>query len=248
MKKIKCYNYFMLKIKDLSYYVKEASGYEKIILKNINLSFEKGKIYAVTGPNGSGKSTLAKIIMGIIPQTTGDIFFDNKNINELSITERANLGLAFAFQKPATFKGITIRRLLDIASGKSNNVGNACDYLSTVGLCAKDYLARTFDDKLSGGEQKRIELALAIARNAKVNIFDEPEAGIDIWSFAKLNNLFNSLSSATNIIVSHQQKILEIADEVLLIENGEIKAQGPYKKMVKHLEKSMCKKLGGKYE
>lgn len=238
----------MLKINNLSYSIKDARGEQKDILKNINLSFDKGKVYAITGPNGSGKSTLAKIIMGIIEPSCGEILFNKKTINQCSITERAKMGIAYAFQKPVSFKGVKIRKLLDIASGENNNVGKACEYLSMVGLCAKDYIDRTLDDKLSGGEQKRIELAITIARNAKINIFDEPEAGIDIWSFENLTKLFKRLSSSTNIIVSHQQKILEIADEIILIENGEVKQVGPYKKMVKMLNKATCKKLGGKHE
>ncbi len=238
----------MLKISNLSYCVKDANGEEKDILKNINLSFERGKIYVVTGPNGSGKSTLAKLIMGVLQPTAGEISLENKIINDFSITQRAKLGISYAFQKPVTFKGIKVKRLLDIASGKSNNVGQACDYLSMVGLCAKDYLDRPLDDKLSGGEQKRIELAMAIARKGVVNIFDEPEAGIDIWSFEKLTGIFKKLSASANIIVSHQQKILEIADEIILIENGEIKQVGSYKKLRKYLNNAVCKKLGGKHE
>ena len=238
----------MLKINNLCFSVTGADGQQKDILKNINLSFERGKIYVITGPNGSGKSTLAKLVMGILQPTEGEISIEGKSINNLSITQRAKLGISYAFQKPVTFKGIKIRRLLDIASGKNNNVGQACNYLSMVGLCAKDYLDRPLDDKLSGGEQKRIELAMAIARNGRINIFDEPEAGIDIWSFEKLTGIFKKLSLSANIIVSHQQKILEIADEIILLENGEIKQVGSYKKLAKYLNNAVCKKLGGKHE
>lgn len=238
----------MLKIENLSYSVKEPNGQEKQILKNINLSFERGKIYVITGPNGSGKSTLAKLIMGILNATDGTIYLDNKPINSRSITERAKLGISFAFQKPVTFKGVKIRGLLNIASGKDNNVGQVCDYLSMVGLCAKDYIDRPLDDKLSGGEQKRIELALTIARNGSLNIFDEPEAGIDIWSFEKLTDIFKKLNGSANIIVSHQRKILEIADEVILLEKGEVKKIGSYKEVAKYLDSSVCGKLGGKHE
>lgn len=238
----------MLKIENLSYSVNDVSGQKKDILKKINFSFQKGKIYVITGPNGSGKSTLAKLIMGILNATEGTIYWDNKPINSLSITERAKLGISFAFQKPVTFKGIKIRRLLDIASGRENNVGQVCDYLSMVGLCAKDYIDRPFDDKLSGGEQKRIELALTIARNGLLNIFDEPEAGIDIWSFEKLTDIFKNMSHSINIIVSHQRKILEIADQIILLEKGEVQKVGTYKEVSKYLDSAVCGKLGGKHE
>lgn len=237
----------MLKIQNLNFSVNDK-GEKKDILKDINLSLEKGKLYVITGPNGSGKSTLAKLIMGILQPDSGDIVLNGEKINELSITDRSQKGISFAFQKPITFKGITVKRLLNIASGKENNVGQICDYLSNVGLCAKDYIDRPFDDNLSGGEQKRIELALTIARNGKLNIFDEPEAGIDIWSFEKLTNLFKKLSGATNIIVSHQRKILEIADKIILLEKGEVKKIGTYKEVKKYLDNATCGRLGGKHE
>lgn len=230
----------MLKIQNLSYIIDD-----KQILKDINLSFQRGKIYVITGPNGSGKSTLIKLIMGIITPNQGYIYLNNEDITNFSITQRAQHGIAYAFQKPVTFKGIKVRRLLDIASGKENSVGEICDYLSAVGLCAKDYIDRPFDDKLSGGEQKRIELAITLARAGEINLFDEPEAGIDIWSFDKLARIFKQMTNSVTIIVSHQKKILEIADEVILIENGDIKAQGSYKKLSRLLEKSECKRLGG---
>lgn len=238
----------MLILQNICFFVSDTNGKKKEILKNINLSFEKGKTYVITGPNGSGKSTLAKIIMGIINQASGNIFFENEIIDSKTITERANLGISYAFQKPATFKGVKVRKLLDVASGKKNNVGDVCEYLSMVGLCAKDYIDRSLDDKLSGGEQKRIELALTLARKAKINIFDEPEAGIDIWSFDNLTHIFKHLKNSVNIIVSHQRKILEIADEVILLEKGEIRQIGPYKKLAKYLEGAKCRKLGGQNE
>lgn len=234
----------MLEIKKLSYSVKENND----ILKDINLKFEDGKIYVITGPNGSGKSTLVKIIMGILKQTSGEIFFDNEDLTALTIDERARKGISYAFQQPVTFKGIKVRELLDIASGEKNKLNNHCDFLSTVGLCAKDYLDRPIDDKLSGGELKRIELAMAIARNAKLNIFDEPEAGIDLWSFDNLIKIFSSLKNATNIIVSHQKKILEIADEIILLKNGEILAQGKLNDIAPMLENDKCGRLRGENE
>lgn len=234
----------MLEIKNLSYSVKENND----ILKNINLKFEDGKIYVITGPNGSGKSTLVKIIMGILKQTSGEIFFDNEDLTALTIDERARKGISYAFQQPVTFKGIKVRELLDLASGEKNKLNNHCDFLSTVGLCAKDYLDRPIDDKLSGGELKRIELAMAIARNAKLNIFDEPEAGIDLWSFDNLIKIFSSLKNATNIIVSHQKKILEIADEIILLKNGEILAQGKLNDIAPMLENDKCGRLRGENE
>ena len=234
----------MLEIKKLSYSVKENND----ILKDINLKFEDEKIYVITGPNGSGKSTLVKIIMGILKQTSGEIFFDNEDLTALTIDERARKGISYAFQQPVTFKGIKVRELLDIASGEKNKLNNHCDFLSTVGLCAKDYLDRPIDDKLSGGELKRIELAMAIARNAKLNIFDEPEAGIDLWSFDNLIKIFSSLKNATNIIVSHQKKILEIADEIILLKNGEILAQGKLNDIAPMLENDKCGRLRGENE
>ncbi len=234
----------MLEIKKLSYSVKENND----ILKDINLKFEDEKIYVITGPNGSGKSTLVKIIMGILKQTSGEIFFDNEDLTALTIDERARKGISYAFQQPVTFKGIKVRELLDLASGEKNKLNNHCDFLSTVGLCAKDYLDRPIDDKLSGGELKRIELAMAIARNAKLNIFDEPEAGIDLWSFDNLIKIFSSLKNATNIIVSHQKKILEIADEIILLKNGEILAQGKLNDIAPMLENDKCGRLRGENE
>ena len=235
----------MLKIDNICFSVKDASGEKKDILKNICLDFENGKTYVITGPNGSGKSTLAKVIMGILSPSCGEIFVDSKSITTLSISERAKLGISYAFQKPVTIKGVKIRRLLNIASEKENNVGEICDYLSKVGLCAKDYIDRPLDDKLSGGEQKRIELALTLARNGKINIFDEPEAGIDIWSFEKLTDIFKGLKNSINIIVSHQRKILEIADEIIILEKGEIKKTGSFKDVEKYLDSAKCTKLGG---
>lgn len=226
----------MLEIKDLSYSV-VTDNHEKNILSNISLSLDEGKIYVVTGPNGSGKSTLVKLLMGIISPTDGQIILNGKDISHLSITERANLGMTYAFQTPVTFKGLKVKDLLKIAIGDNPTAGQMGAYLLQVGLCAKDYLDRPLDDKLSGGELKRIELALALARKGSVNIFDEPEAGIDLWSFENLTNIFSSLKGATNIIVSHQKKILEIADEVILLQGGRVKKIGSYSEILPLIER-----------
>ncbi len=232
----------MLKINDLCYSVVE-NGQEKKILKNINLSFEDNKIYAITGHNGSGKSTLLKIIMGIVLPNNGSIVYENKEISTLSITERAKLGFSYAFQQPVTYKGLKVRDLLNIASGEQQNLAAMCDVLSKVGLCAKDYIDRNVDEKLSGGELKRIELASVLARKSKVNLFDEPEAGIDLWSFENLTSLFENLKGKTNIIVSHQKRILEIADEIIVLNNGEIVLQGERQKVLPMLSIKTCGRL-----
>lgn len=226
----------MLKIENLSYSV-ATEGYNKDILSDISLSLDGGKVYAITGPNGSGKSTLVKIIMGILEQSSGKIFLDGKDISTLSITERAKCGMTYAFQTPVTFKGLKVKDLLKIALGEGATMGQMGGYLLQVGLCAKDYLDRPLDDKLSGGELKRIELAIALARSGKINIFDEPEAGIDLWSFENLTNIFSSLKDATNIIVSHQKKILEIADKIILLHGGRIKKIGTYEEILPLIEK-----------
>ncbi len=232
----------MLKIENLHYSVNE-NGTKKEIIKGIDLTLDYGKTYVITGPNGSGKSTLVKLIMGIITQDEGNLLLDNIDLSTLSIDRRAKEGLTFAFQKPVTFKGIKVKDLLDIASGKKNNVGQSCEYLASVGLCAKDYIDRPFDDSLSGGEQKRIELAMALAKGGKVNIFDEPEAGIDLWSFENLTKLFSNMTDSINIIVSHQQKILELADEVIMLKNGQIERKGNLKDIMPFLNENKCQRL-----
>ena len=234
----------MIEVKNLNYTIVE-DNIEKNILKNINLKFDENKIYVITGPNGSGKSTLVKLLMGINNLTDGQIFFDGKDITNLKINERANLGISYAFQQPVTFKGLKVRDLLDVASGKKNDFNEICNYLSMVGLCAKDYINRSLDDKLSGGELKRIELAMVLCRKSKVNIFDEPEAGIDLWSFEQLTKIFCSLKNSCNIIVSHQKKILEIADEVILIKNGEVQKVGSLNEILPLIENNKCNKLRG---
>ena len=186
--------------------------------------------------------------MGVLSPTGGQIIFDGKDITNLPINERANLGISYAFQQPVTFKGLKVRELLDVASGKKNSVDELCDFLSLVGLCAKDYINRPLDDKLSGGELKRIELAMVLSRKTKINIFDEPEAGIDLWSFDALTKIFSNLKDCTNIIVSHQKKILEIADEIILLRSGEIAKQGSLQEVLPLIENRTCHKLRGENE
>ena len=220
----------------------------KDILKNINYEINDSKLIVITGPNGSGKSTLAKIIMGIEKPTSGKIIFNGEDITNLSIDERAKLGISFAFQQPVRFKGITVLDLIKLSAGKDKkiNFGEACEILSSVGLCAKDYISREINSSLSGGELKRIEIASVIARKSKLTIFDEPEAGIDLWSFNKLINIFENLnkeSDGTAIIISHQERILKIADSIILLENGKIAEEGNVDKILEralNLEKS-CK-------
>lgn len=197
----------------------------KKILNNINLRLDKNKFYVITGQNGSGKSTLVKIIMGIIKPDSGKILLDGEDITDLSINERANLGIGFAFQQPVIFKGITVYDLLSFASNKQINKKEACDILSKVGLCALEYIDREVNKSLSGGELKRIEIATVLARKPRIAIFDEPEAGIDLWSFRNLNKIFKQISDDNNsmtLVISHQEKILNMADKVILMENGNI--------------------------
>ena len=209
-------------------YTADNDGATKEILKNINLKIGDG-FTAITGPNGGGKSTLAKIISGIITPSSGEIFLDGENITGLNITERANKGISFAFQQPVKFKGITVQDLIRLASNKKISISDACDYLSQVGLCARDYIDREVNASLSGGELKRIEIATVLARSTKISLFDEPEAGIDLWSFSNLIKVFEKLhdsSGGSIIIISHQERILNIADNVIVISAGEVKAQG----------------------
>lgn len=231
----------MIELKNVTYEINEK-GSKKTILDNISCVFENGEIVAITGHNGSGKSTLTKIIMGILKPTSGTILFNGKDITNLSITERANLGINYAFQQPVSFSGITVKELVDISTKENNSVAKACEYLSIVGLCAKQYLNRNFDKTLSGGEQKRIELALSLAKKGDVLIFDEPEAGIDLWSFEKLEKIFNK--NKLYIVVSHQEKLISKADKILVMQNGKILAYDDAKKVSKTLPKS-CGKIGG---
>lgn len=232
----------MIELKNISYIVEE-NGQEKLILDNISCKFEDGVKVAITGHNGSGKSTLTKLIMGILKPTSGKIFFNNKDITDLSIDKRAKLGLNYAFQQPITFKGITVKDLVDMATNEKNSVSKACQYLSVVGLCAKEYINRDFDKTLSGGEQKRIEIALSIARQGEFYIFDEPEAGIDLWSFDKLNSLFKPDKSY--IIVSHQEKLLNNVDKIMVLANGKITAYDTASIILPTLTNATCARIGG---
>lgn len=215
----------MLELKNVSYFRDN-----KQILDNISLKIDNSKLVAITGPNGSGKSTLAKIIMGILKPDSGSIFFDGKDITNIGITDRAKLGIGFAFQQPVKFKGLTVRDLIELSSGNTINVSEACNYLSDVGLCAKDYLNREVSNSLSGGELKRIEIAMLAAKKSKLTVFDEPEAGIDLWSFNSLISVFekmhSEISDSSIVIISHQEKILNIADEIILLVDGKVQAVG----------------------
>lgn len=216
----------MLELKNISYHVEDGNG--KDILNHINLKIND-RFTAITGPNGGGKSTLAKMIAGIIQPTEGQILFEGQDITKLSITERANLGISFAFQQPVRFKGITVFDLIRLAAGEKLSVEGACKYLSEVGLCARDYINREVNASLSGGELKRIEIATVIARSTKLSVFDEPEAGIDLWSFQNLIKVFEKMHEQTQgniVIISHQERILDIADKIVVIANGEITEVG----------------------
>lgn len=218
----------MLELINISYSAGNESG-EKDILKNVSLKID-GKFTVITGPNGSGKSTLAKIVAGIYKPTSGRILLDGEDVTALDITERAKKGISFAFQQPVRFKGITVKDLITIAAGKKITVADVCTYLSEVGLCARDYVDREVNASLSGGELKRIEIATLLARGTKLSIFDEPEAGIDLWSFAKLTETFRYIHEkrqATIIIISHQERIINLADEIVMIGDGKIQKQGP---------------------
>lgn len=232
----------MIELKHINYSVNER-GQEKIILDDVSCVFEDNCVVAITGHNGSGKSTLTKLIIGILKPTSGQILFNGKDITNLSIDERANLGLNYAFQQPVTFHGITIKDLIDIATKKENSVPKACEFLSVVGLCAKEYISRDFDSTLSGGEQKRIELALSLAKQGSTLIFDEPEAGVDLWSFDRINSLFSKDKSY--IVVSHQEKLLNRADKIMVMENGKIKTYDSAKKVLKTLNNRTCSRING---
>lgn len=216
------------------------------ILDHINLDIDVEKFVAITGPNGSGKSTLVKIIMGIEKPDSGKVIFDGQDITNMPINERAKLGMSFAFQQPVKFKGITVYDLLKIAAKKDINKAEACEVLSKVGLCAKEYVDREVNGSLSGGELKRIEIATVVLRGAKLTIFDEPEAGIDLWSFNNLIDIFEKLSEeikGSTIIISHQERILKIADEIVLMKAGKIEKVGTSTEILENeiLNKECCK-------
>ena len=219
----------MLKIENLSFTVNDEAG-EKTILRSIDLEIPDGKLFVLTGPNGGGKSTLAKLIAGIEKPTSGHIYFNGADITEMSITERANIGIGFAFQQPVRFKGIRVLDLIRLAAGRELTVAGACVYLSNVGLCAKEYINREVNSSLSGGELKRIEIATVLARDSMLTVFDEPEAGIDLWSFSNLIEVFRrqreEIKDRSILIISHQERILNIADEIVVLKNGSIDRRG----------------------
>lgn len=223
----------MLELKNITF---EADG--KTILDDISLKLTEHALTVITGPNGGGKSTLAKLIMGIEHPTKGSIFFNGEDITDLSIDERAKRGIGYAFQQPPRFKGMSVRRLSELAHGRPLEEENCISYLSDVGLCSKDYLDRDVDNSLSGGEVKRIEIATLLARELKMSIFDEPEAGIDLWSFSKLVETFQKLHQQKQqdiLLISHQERIMQLADEMIVIENGRIAARGSKEEILPRL-------------
>lgn len=229
----------MLELQNICYQVNDDNS-DKEILKNINLKIDD-HLVVITGPNGGGKSTLAKMIAGIIKPTSGKIILDGEDITECSITDRARKGISFAFQQPVRFKGLTVMDLIRFAAGKEISVSDACNYLSEVGLCAKDYIHRELNDSLSGGEMKRIEIAMILARGTKFSIFDEPEAGIDLWSFKNLIQVFEKMYQKIQgsiLIISHQERILNIADRIVVVSDGEIINDGTKEHILPTLMKS----------
>lgn len=234
----------MLELKNICF---ERDG--RKILDNVNLKLEDDKFIVITGPNGSGKSTLAKIIMGIEKQDSGKILFNGKDISNWSIDKRAKNGISFAFQQPVKFKGITVFDLIKLSSGKDINKAEACNVLAKVGLCAKEYVDREVNNSLSGGELKRIEIATVAVRNSKLTIFDEPEAGIDLWSFNNLIKVFEDIRKTTNgttLIISHQERILNIADQLILMNSGKIENVGAKEELFdKVVKDKVCCKIGG---
>ena len=234
----------MLELKDICF-----TRDNKKILDHINLKIDTDKFVVITGPNGSGKSTLAKIIMGIEKPDKGNVILEGQDITNLNINERAKLGIGFAFQQPVKFKGITVFDLLKLSSGKEINKKEACDILSKVGLCAKEYVDREVNSSLSGGELKRIEIASVAVRSSKFTIFDEPEAGIDLWSFQSLTKIFEDMRKivkGTTLIISHQERIIDIADEIVLMKDGKIEKVGKKEELLGQvLDKPLCCRLGG---
>ena len=230
----------MLELQDLCFQVSDDADTQKEIIRDVSLTFEDHAFIAITGPNGGGKSTLAKLIMGMERPTSGRILYNGRDITQMNITERAGLGISFAFQQPVRFKGIKVSDLIRLAAGEKIQFPSICDYLSKVGLCARDYVNRDVDASLSGGELKRIEIATIIARNTPLSVFDEPEAGIDLWSFNNLIQVFEEMHRETGnslIIISHQERILNIADEIVVLAEGAVQARGQRKDILPELLK-----------
>ena len=219
----------MLELKNIRYDVNDEAGHVDI-LKDVSFTVDEGKFVVITGPNGGGKSTIAKVIAGVYRATGGSILFDGEDITGLDITARARLGISYALQQPVRFKGIQVIDLLRIAAGRELTVAESCDHLSRVGLCARDYIYREVNASLSGGELKRIEIATILARGTRLSVFDEPEAGIDLWSFQSLirvfQNMRESIAGSSILVISHQERILEIADEIIVVADGRIDRQG----------------------
>lgn len=239
----------MLELQNISYVVNEE-GKDIEILNDINIKID-GRFTAITGPNGGGKSTLAKMIAGIITPTSGKIILDGEDITGCSITERAKKGISFAFQQPVRFKGITVKDLITLAAGEQINAGKACEYLSEVGLCAREYINREVNASLSGGELKRIEIAMILARGTKLSIFDEPEAGIDLWSFNNLIDVFEKMHEETKgsiIIISHQERILNIADSIVVVADGQIQTTGGHEILPSLLNSGNAREACKKFE
>lgn len=240
----------MLELKHVSFRVENERGEEKGILRDVSLEISD-RFVAVTGPNGGGKSTLAKVIAGIYQPTEGQILFNGEDITHKSITERARMGISYAFQQPVRFKGLTVRDLVSLAAGKTLSVTEVCAYLSEVGLCAREYVDREVNASLSGGELKRIEIAMIMARGTAFTVFDEPEAGIDLWSFNNLIQVFRKMyekNSGSILIISHQERILNIADTIVVIADGEVRRVGPRDEVLPSLlkEESVCPALTDK--
>lgn len=231
----------MLELKNVSYDVYDE-GKSIGIVRDISLTVPDGEFLVITGPNGGGKSTLARLIMGIIAPTSGKIMFNGQDITDMSVTERANLGIGYAFQHPPRFKGLTVNKLLSLAHGGNLPEDECCAYLTSVGLCSRDYLNREVDSSLSGGEIKRIEIATLMARDLSLAIYDEPEAGIDLWSFTMLVESFKDLSKKRKesvVIISHQERIMKIADRILIVADGKISSEGPMEKIFPELMKQL---------
>lgn len=240
----------MLELRNVSFIVEDEKGEEKGILKNVSLTINE-RFVAVTGPNGGGKSTLAKIIAGIYTPTAGQILFNGEDITHKSITERARMGISYAFQQPVRFKGLTVKDLITLAAGKELSVAETCEYLSEVGLCARDYIGREVNASLSGGELKRIEIAMIMARGTALTVFDEPEAGIDLWSFHNLIQVFQKMyekNSGSILIISHQERILNIADKIIVVAGGEVSRVGTKEEVLPALlqAESVCSVLTDK--